>query len=136
MREESQGLKDVSQFATLRREREITGGVEKDFFSESDFTGSGLLQAGDAIEERGLSGAGRGEENDKAGRERYVDVQHKGLRCVRTKLLADFNDQHSEAYFTGQGDQTRRVTPWAIESNTHETRSSNRAGPSAPAEAR
>ena len=111
MREQSQRLKDVGQFAALRRERQIAGGVKENFFAETDFAGVGLLQAGDAIEQRGFSRARWAEENGEAGRERCGDIEDEGLRAIRAKLLADLNVQHSEVYFAGQGDQTRRFTP-------------------------
>ena len=57
MGEQSQRLKNIGKFAALRREREIAGGVEVKFIAEVDFAGVRLLQAGDAIEQRGFSGA-------------------------------------------------------------------------------
>jgi len=58
MREESERLKNVGEFAPLRREREIAGSVKQDFLAEADFAGVGLLQAGNAIEQRGFPRAG------------------------------------------------------------------------------
>jgi len=111
MREESERLKDVGQFAALRRKRVIAGGVKENFFAEADLAGVGPLQACNAIEQRGFARAGRAEQHGEAWRISGGDVQDEGLHSVRAKLLADLNVQHSEVYFTGQGDQTRRFMP-------------------------
>jgi hypothetical protein len=111
MREERQGLKNVGEFAVLRRERERAGRVKVKFFAEADFAGIGFLEAGDAIEQGGFSGAGWAEQDSEAQREGLLDVEHERLRAIRAKLFADLNIQHCEIYFASQGDHTRRFTP-------------------------
>jgi hypothetical protein len=111
MREERQRLKNVSEFAALWGKRNIAGSVKINSFTEADFARVGLLQAGDAIEERGFSGAGRAEQNGEAGRKRCADIKRKRPRAAGAKLFANLNVQHSKTYFTDHGDQTRRFTP-------------------------
>jgi len=111
MREQGQRLKDIGQFAALRWERESAGSVEETFFAQADFPRVGLLQAGDAIEQRGFSRAGRAEQDGEARRESCSDIEEERLPGVRAELFADLNAQHSEVYFASHGDQTRRFTP-------------------------
>jgi hypothetical protein len=70
-----------------------------------------LLQAGNAIEQRGFPRAGGTEQDREAGRESSSDVENEGLRGVREKLSTNLNVQHCADYFAGHGDQTRRFTP-------------------------
>ena len=79
--------------------------------AEADFAGVRFLQAGDAIEEGGFSGARGAEQDSETRRKGLIDVEDERLRAVRAKLFADLNGQHGELYFAGQGDQTRRFTP-------------------------
>ena len=87
-------MKNVGEFAALGREREIAGSVKENFFAEVDFAGVGLLQSGDAIEQRGFSRARGAEQDAESGRERGSGIQDEGLRAVRAKLLADLHVQH------------------------------------------
>src|SRR6266404_9667920 len=82
VREGGQRLKNVGQFAALRRERDFACGVEANSLAEADFTGVGLLQACDAIEEGGFPRAGGAEQNGEAGRERSSGIKNERLRTI------------------------------------------------------
>lgn len=123
VREESKGLKDVGDVALLRREVDTAVDIHQDVVADGNEAGIGPRQARDAIQQRGLSGAGGTKQNGNAAGNLKRNIQKETRRVTAAPSQAHASRQRC-AYFAGHGDQTRRpnrrFTPYTIESTAKE----------------
>ena len=110
MREQCQGLKDVSDSPLRRWNMDRADGIEENIAAKKDSSLVRPRQPGDAIKQRGFAGTGSSKQNRAPRRNFDGNVENKRRGAGAVPLLANLRGEHRAVYFAAHGVHTRRFT--------------------------